>query len=229
MAANGEDAAITAEEMEREINAPGPGFLGLLQTAPSNIRQYAYQNREQFLDVANGEIDNVDELFLLTEVSDDIFQSAFLAPEEDDDDGPFSQWSAYDAESGFMLFKLPQSPRCSFASEAFDFLLVEALQPIEMSRQMIPIGTALCMSLTGGKKPDKAWRPRGPWCEGRTKWPNLVLEVAVSETRRKLESDIRWWVRECPSQNEHSHGVGGCNQPSCPDNHYRKVAERCQW
>ncbi|KAL2797427.1 hypothetical protein BJX66DRAFT_348568 [Aspergillus keveii] len=191
MTANGEDAAITTEDTERAINAPGPGFLGLLQTAHSNIRQYAYENREQFLD-------NVDESFLLTEVSNDIFQSTFLAPEEDDDDGPFSQWSAYDAELGLMLFKTPESPRHSFAGEAFDFLLIEALQPIDMSRQMIPIGTELCMSLTGGKKPDKAWRPRGPWCEGRTEWPNLVLEVAVSETRRKLESDIRWWVRKCP-------------------------------
>jgi hypothetical protein len=60
MTANGEDAAITAEDTERAINAPGPGFLGLLQTAHSNIRQYAYENREQFLDIANDEIDNVD-------------------------------------------------------------------------------------------------------------------------------------------------------------------------
>ncbi|KAL3444403.1 hypothetical protein BJX65DRAFT_297706 [Aspergillus insuetus] len=182
--------------METAINAPGPGFLGLLQAAPSNIRQYAYQNREQFLDIANEEMDNVDELFLLTGVSDFIFQSTFLTPEAHN--SPFSSWSSYDSELGLVLFKMSESPRHSFAGDAFNCLLFEALQPIEMTRRMIPIGTALCMSLTGGKKPDGAWRPRGPWCRGRTEWPNLVVEVAVSETRRKRESDVRWWVRECP-------------------------------
>jgi hypothetical protein len=192
MLTNGDKVVTPVEEMESAINALGPGFLGLLQAAPSNIRQYAYQSIEQFLDIANDEINNVDGLFLLTGVSDEIFESTFRTPE--DNHGPFSSWSSYDAELGLVLFKMSGSPRHSFAGEGFDRLLVEALQSIEMARQILPVGT---MSLTGGKKAGKAWRPRGPWCRDRTEWPNLVLEVAVPETR-KLQSDVRYWVRESP-------------------------------
>ena len=46
-----------------------------------------------------------------------------------------------------------------------------------------------------GKVPDAAWGPRrSP--RGIPKSPTVVLEVAVSETDKKLQSDIRFWLND---------------------------------
>ncbi|KAL2855594.1 hypothetical protein BJX68DRAFT_263952 [Aspergillus pseudodeflectus] len=197
MTANGDDAAIAAEDMERAINAPGPGFLGILQAAPSNIRQYAYQDREQFLNIVNHESSNVDGLFLLTGVKNDIFHSTFYIPE---DEGPFSTWLAYDAELQLLLFRMNESPIHSTASPSFQDMLHDTLGEMGMARQLQPVGAALWQTLTGGKRPDHAWRPRASWLRNCHGWPNLVLEVALSETQQKLQSDIRWWLQRSQGQ-----------------------------
>ncbi|KAJ0421528.1 hypothetical protein BJY00DRAFT_312133 [Aspergillus carlsbadensis] len=194
MLSNGDKVANPDDEMERAINTPGPGFMGILQAASSNIRQYTYQNKEEFLDVADHEVNNMDGLFLLTGVTDDIFQSTFLVPE--DDDGPFSRWSSYDAELGLLLFNMYESPIHSCVSPNFDRILVEALEQFGLARQLQPVGSALWQSSAGGKKPDFSWRPRGAWMTDQHGWPNTVMEVTFSETQTKLEGDIRWWLHK---------------------------------
>lgn len=65
-----------------------------------------------------------------------------------------------------------------------------------MHAQLTPGSDANHSGEEGTKKPDKQYRSiRIP--RGRTKdWPTVVLEVALSETTRKVIRDVKYWLRQ---------------------------------
>ncbi|KAI9368036.1 hypothetical protein BJX61DRAFT_248967 [Aspergillus egyptiacus] len=195
MPSNGDADAVA--DAERSINDPGPGFLGPLlqpEAAPSNIRHYAYHNNEQFLRDFNQESNNLDTYFLLTGVNQQIFQTQFLP--RVDEDGPFARWCSYDAELELLLFKMPESTVHAVAGMTFHNVLLRAVMQMQMDRALQPLGSGIHYGPMGAKQPDMAWRPqRQP--PGRAKiWPSVVLDVVFSDTRRKLQTDLRWWLWE---------------------------------
>lgn len=44
------------------------------------------------------------------------------------------------------------------------------------------------------KKGDNAWGPLRPPRSHDSNWPTVVLEIAVSESQLKLQSDVRFWL-----------------------------------
>ncbi|KAI9375469.1 hypothetical protein BJX61DRAFT_539757 [Aspergillus egyptiacus] len=132
------------------------------------------------------------EWFLVSGVSTGIFHREFLDAEE----APFSRWCAYDPALELLLVNLFKSRAHESAAGVFDHMLHEALLAAGMERSLDPIGAATHFGTLGAKEPDRAWRPiRLP--RGRSdKWPTVVLEVAYSETQSKLQSDLRYWLRE---------------------------------
>jgi hypothetical protein len=50
----------------------------------------------------------------------------------------------------------------------------------------------------GIKQPDMAWQPMRIDPSRDNHWPSMVLEVALSESQAKLQSDIRWWFLAPP-------------------------------
>ncbi|CAG8888652.1 unnamed protein product [Penicillium egyptiacum] len=176
------------------VDPAGRGFLGDL--APSVLPVYQYRDREQLLNtikqaVATASKATTSEWFLIKRVNNSIFTSEFLLAKE----GPFASWSSYDAQLDRVLLRVTKSKAHEVASEIFQVLLYDAIKPMGMDRSLDPTGSATHHAAIGAKEADKAWQPfRLP--RGRSKdWPSVVLEVAFSESRDKLQSDIRYWLR----------------------------------
>ncbi|RDW61822.1 uncharacterized protein DSM5745_10494 [Aspergillus mulundensis] len=191
-------------DAESVINDPGPGFLGNLQAAPSTstMRQYAYRGAEQFLHDTRsiydpGAIANLEEYLLITGVNKDTFTRQFL-PHQDDrtTTNIFARWCAYDTALELLLIKMPESPAHSAAGPFFNNVLLDALCPMGLTRELATLGAKIRRTPEGAKAPDMCWQPQHVPFHATQGWPSVVLEVAYSETRKKLQSDIRWWLRE---------------------------------
>ncbi|KAL2821301.1 hypothetical protein BDW59DRAFT_150351 [Aspergillus cavernicola] len=169
----------------------GRGFLGDL--SPSILPHYVYHGREQFLKDFRHAVETTSsstEWFIVQGVDQKTYTSIFLPAEH----GPFSRGASYDTELERLLVKMPLSRPHGIASETLNLILYKALMPMGMDRSLGAIGSATHHAAMGGKEADKAWIPsRTP--RGRSQdWPSAVLEVAYSESKAKLQSDIRYWL-----------------------------------
>lgn len=189
---------------ESEVNSPEPGFLGCI--APS-IERHAFQDKAQYIELFESKYKawfqnrtTDPDIFLLTNVTNDIFQQIFLP--EDDRDNPVACYIAYDSALNILLIRKGLSLTHAHAAGAFDIILFEAIELTGFGRRQFKYtGSALCQAEEGGKGAAKAWVPTRP-PPGRkvTGWPSAVLEVAFSETQSKLQADIRYWQRASAGQ-----------------------------
>lgn len=175
---------------ESIVNEPGPGFLGHL--APS-IRCYPYRGREQFLFDFEVESRYASEWLLLSEVDNQTFTNEFLEPI--DKTTPYTSWSSYDAHLQLLLVRTTKSPALETASLTFHKIFLEALEPTGLKRSLKEIGSTTHFAALGAKEPDQSWRSHQlpPGCS--QDWPSVVLEVAYSEPKSKLASDVRFWAQ----------------------------------
>ncbi|KAL2866106.1 uncharacterized protein BJX67DRAFT_382205 [Aspergillus lucknowensis] len=171
----------------------GRGFLGNL--TPSVIPHYPYQGRERFqhdfekrFDTFQGE----NEWILVTGVTPEEYSRVF-EPQGENRDSVFSLGRAYDTQLKLLLLRIMASTPHEAASITFDRLLCNATRPLGVTPQ--PAGGIRSAPKVGSKVPDQAWGLLRK-IHGRSgKWPSVVLEVAYSETRAKLRSDVRYWFR----------------------------------
>ncbi|KXG47121.1 uncharacterized protein PGRI_038670 [Penicillium griseofulvum] len=176
------------------VDPAGRGFLGDL--TPSVLPVYQYRNREQLLNtikqaVATARKTPTSEWCLIERVSNSIFTDEFLLAKE----GPFASWSSYDAQLDRVLLRMTKLEAHEVASENFQLLLFDAITPTGMKRSLKSTGSTTNYASIGCKEADKAWEPfRRPRGQSRD-WPSAVLEVAFSESRAKLQSDIKYWLR----------------------------------
>ncbi|KAL3472730.1 hypothetical protein BJX99DRAFT_262046 [Aspergillus californicus] len=160
-----EQHLIFNQQMDPEaiVNSPERGFLAHL--APC-IPRYPYGGKDQYVQYFEkmqyqwfcdpGNVSSFAERDFLNEI-------------QQDGDGPFSRWTSYDATLGLLLVRLVKSLTHEIVANVFDMILVEAVQPMGMTREIAP---------------------------GRSQyWPSAVLEIAYSETQSKLQSDVRFWLR----------------------------------
>ncbi|KAJ5806804.1 hypothetical protein N7474_010396 [Penicillium riverlandense] len=105
-------------------------------------------------------------------------------------------WNAYDKNQRLLLTRMPFTTPHEAAGRTFEYSLLKALQPMGLDTKLSTTGCATRYGKDGGKQPDGQYQPkRRP--PGRTAdWPALVLEVALSEPQSKLESDVRYWLRQ---------------------------------
>lgn len=169
------------------IHGTGRGFLGNL--THDAIPSYPYRGREQFLrDYDDNPIWDKSECFILTGVTQQVFNTVF----DDAESGACSAWSSYDTELQLLLVEMTSTTH-SIASRTFNMILMDAIEPMGMKRSLCQLGDAKYKADIGGKQPDEAWRPRRVPRELSGTWPSVVLEVALSETKAKLQRDIRFW------------------------------------
>ncbi|KAL4816628.1 hypothetical protein BDW67DRAFT_184456 [Aspergillus spinulosporus] len=182
--------SVNETDTETIINDPGRGFLGYL--TPSVTRHYQYRGQDQFLnDFKDAFETDTREWFLMTGVDKETFTKVFFEPES----GSFSSWSSYDPELELLLIRMVKSAAHESATETFNFLLLEAIGSVGMSYALRLSGSATHTATIGSKEPDKAWKPKH-LPRGRSQdWPSAVLEVAFSETKAKLQTDVRYWLR----------------------------------
>ncbi|KAL3469642.1 hypothetical protein BJX99DRAFT_251846 [Aspergillus californicus] len=154
-------------------NSPDRGFFENLDAC---IRRYKYQGNEQFLRDFETEqqrysADEASEWLLLTDIDNTTFDKHFIEPV--DETTPFTSWSSYDAVLGLLLVRL-----------------LDAVRDVRMKGALSKLGSSTHEAATGAKEPDNSWRPaRSP------EWPSVVLEVAYSETPRKLQSDVVFTIK----------------------------------
>jgi hypothetical protein len=183
-------------EMERIVNAPGRSFLGHL--APSIIPHYPYRDPEQFLQDFEREYnpsEQADHWFVLTGVTQRVFDEHFSEPES----GPFSRGRAFDPHLQRLLIVMPESRVHADAATAFLKMVDRATRAVGMEYGLDEPGSGSFESATMGiKQPDMAWQPMRIDPSRDNHWPSMVLEVALSESQAKLQSDIRWWFLAPP-------------------------------
>ncbi|KAL4911801.1 hypothetical protein BDW62DRAFT_196196 [Aspergillus aurantiobrunneus] len=185
-------SADTDSETLRIIEDTGRGFLGNL--TPPVFQSYPYRDRAQFqndFNYAFRTTNDTIEWFLVSAVDDKTFTTEFLEAE----DAPFSRWCAYDRTLELLLINMVKSKAHENAAGLFDNVFHEALITVGMERSLETIGAATHFATIGGKEPDRAWQPTRLPQDRSDKWPTIVLEVAYSETKSKLQSDVRYWLR----------------------------------
>ncbi|KAL4807861.1 hypothetical protein BDV18DRAFT_159071 [Aspergillus unguis] len=164
------------------INDPGPGFLGHL-TPSTAIRHYEYRGTKQYLQDFQTEVtryhsdttSTASEWFLLTNIDISTLKKHFSEPT--DDCSPFTRWSSYDAALNLLLVRQWNAAFHEVASRTFGLILDEATK-IRPRHDLVRIGSTTNYAGMGNKSPD-----------------GVVLEVADEETRMKLLSDVRYWMR----------------------------------
>ncbi|RDW70920.1 uncharacterized protein DSM5745_08431 [Aspergillus mulundensis] len=174
------------------VEDAGRGFLGNL--TPSVFQHYPYRDREGFENDFNHAFHadaNFTEWFLVGNVNEKVFASAFLEATEE----PFSRWCAYDRTLKLLLVRTMKSKAHEAATSVFDNIFWEEVIKIGMQRSLENIGAATHFANIGAEEPDRAWQPTRLPRDREDKWPTLVLEVAFSEAQSKLQSDVRYWLR----------------------------------
>lgn len=84
----------------------------------------------------------------------------------------------------------------SAALGAFGNAFLQALGAMGLELALQIYSGATMKGEEKSKQDDNGWSPKRPPRGHDCKWPTVVLEVAVSESQSKLQSAVRFWLRE---------------------------------
>lgn len=170
----------------------GEGFLAGL--APS-IPRHRYSGPSDFLDAFDEQSEkSASEWFLLTDIDEEAFTVDFLNA-TDDTNCAFNLWVSFDPLSRLALFKMPPYPAHEVAPMTFLRLFDDSLQKIGLKYAIKGLGSAPYGEENRGRKmADCEWAPKRPPPGHDRNAPTMVLEVALTETKSKLNSDVRFWL-----------------------------------
>ena len=177
-----------AEDSQSSPNA----WLGELSP---NIKRYQYEQKKKLQEAMNIEYhrllqrdENASE-WLLFEIDEETFSRDFLNLEDK------TPWSSFSKRESLLLVKM-MTKEHGAAIGAFHDALILALAPMGLGKALQPYSSATVEGDERSKQGDNAWGPiRAPRGHNRD-WPTVVLEVAVSENQPKLQSDVRFWLRD---------------------------------
>lgn len=162
---------------------------GLKKTTPT----YEYQNAAHYSAVLGRQLNL---LHLHQDTSDyviftNINQEQLSRDFHETSDLPFE---SYFPRLQVLLTKM-ETDIHAVAARKFEFAFVKKLSAMnDLDKQLDPTGAALVETAERKKKADNSYKPhRAPKYRDK-KWPTLVVEVAYSESWRKLANDARWWL-----------------------------------
>lgn len=96
----------------------------------------------------------------------------------------------YDTQS--MIIKLVSGPH-EGAARRIDYAVAKQCLNMGLEGSLRPSGSIRLSGVFSKKEADGSWIPT-PQIPGRGPWPTMVVEVAVSESYRKLRADADWWI-----------------------------------
>ena len=177
-----------AEDTQSSPNA----WLGELSP---NIKRYQYDQKKKLQEAINIEYhrllqrDKNASEWLLFEINEETFSRDFLNLEDK------TPWSSFSKRESLLLVKM-MTKEHGAAIGAFHDALILALAPMGLGKALQLYSSATVEGDERSKQGDNAWGPiRAPRGHNRD-WPTVVLEVAVSENQPKLQSDVRFWLRD---------------------------------
>jgi hypothetical protein len=176
---------------------------GFLADIASPIKRYPFEGRQQFLDTWKAEwhrqqnaptgTSDASEWILFTNVDKRTFTQDFLDPPE-----PWTEtsWSSFDASQDLLLVKMPNAPPHEVAAATFNNLFLDAIEPTGLKYALRNLKSAAFHGSSGSKEAGFSWAPKRTPPGHSRDWPTVILEVAYSETKSKLMSDIRFWLHQ---------------------------------
>ena len=173
-----------------------------LEDISPSIKRYQYNGKQQLNELLDAECDRYrqDEdasEWLLFEVDKDTFSQDFCKVEDTE-----RSWSSFRATENLLLASIMPYEH-SAAMGAFGNELIKALIPMGLGFALQTYSGATIKGDENSKQGDNGWGPNRPPPGHDRKWPTIVLEVAVSESVSKLQSDVRFWLREGQGKVKH--------------------------
>ncbi|KAJ5138330.1 uncharacterized protein N7515_003178 [Penicillium bovifimosum] len=90
-----------------------------------------------------------------------------------------------------LIVKLVGGPHESAAGR-IDYMIIMQCASMGLSQSLRPSGSLRLSGVSSAKEPDGSFIPTPP-IPGRGQWPTIIIEVAATESYRKLTADADWW------------------------------------
>lgn len=178
----------------------------ILDGLPTTVPKHQYKGIQQCLDIISLE----DHLLkgdptrkgagyvIFTNINVQTFLCDFVQSDEKLLTG---SWKSFDPNTGVIIIRMEAGTHAAM-SRHFADCISEKVRDMGLRRALIMTGgmTIEGQKAQGGeakkKRADESFEPVTlPFGRDR-KWPSLVLEVAYTETRAKIEKDMRFWLEE---------------------------------
>ncbi|KAJ5812513.1 hypothetical protein N7474_008814 [Penicillium riverlandense] len=166
------------------------------EVLPSTTPRYEYEGIQGFLHILEQEQERYEREgsfnpYIIFAIDEHSFLECFVDSEED---LLTKSWETYDHSSHNILIKM-ETANHAVAAGAFDSIFSTWARRVRDNPLACTARTAV-RGHTRTKRADSSWTPVFLPAGRSPKWPTLVLEVAWSERRPKLERDIDFWLRE---------------------------------
>lgn len=160
---------------------------GILRGLPATTRVYPYKGRQDFLDIIHSDEHTI-EFAVFVGIKEDLFNGVFHDFSLD-----FYRFvKAYDSTNSTLLVKMPARVHAQ-AGMGFRQIIFDSLSS-RNRKSLVDFGTVDLNINNRTRKPDQGLGPLNRPTVHDQDWPSLVIEVAFSESRTKLDSDARLWL-----------------------------------
>lgn len=105
----------------------------------------------------------------------------------------------YNHETRQLIVKLVAKPH-EIAERTLELGVNLELNSMGLAASVVYTGSGRIRGKACSKEPDGTWRPESLPLGRTTEWPSVVIEVAVSESWKKLKSDAEWWISNSEGQ-----------------------------
>jgi hypothetical protein len=153
------------------------------KTLPSGIAKYGFRNLYDLTEKVNRLRSRGRQYVAFLEVPAKIIQAT-----SDDSSSVFGGLITYEPATRTLLIKIP-SPEHEIAASELLVLLTRKFEQMGVKRELRSTGSTRVGRPGWVKEPDVSWQPKslGPDIND----PSLTIEVAMSETRSRLDVDAR--------------------------------------
>ncbi|KAJ5684842.1 uncharacterized protein N7477_001187 [Penicillium maclennaniae] len=105
----------------------------------------------------------------------------------------------YNPDTRGMIVTIPGKPHDSIAGEFYTEFAIAAYHA-NLVRKFWSLARGRIQGTLCSKEPDGAWAPEQLPPGRSDTWPSIVLEVGVSESKKKLRADAAWWLANSNGQ-----------------------------
>lgn len=168
----------------------------ILQRLLPTVHIYQYQGRQKFLDTYDQECHRLrsnrdaSEFVIFTDVDAVVFLGTFYYSSDSSTKHCVSE---YDCAARILVVKMTL-PEHGQLHGGFQQEFLDSIQPRSLRRSLQSFDEVDLHGQGRTKRPNMGWGPIERPCYAGQRWPSLVVEVTVSESLQKLQSDMSYWL-----------------------------------